>query len=1004
MATEFIHSLRAAGGDYTLGSTWEGNLQSDLTAAASKVFSHGGITGTVSHGATVTGQTSSATGTVTGVVTSTQIYLTSISGTFQSGEEFRVTAGNSVTSSDAGDSCLPVLECYNDWASGLDDKIKIDTSWTTSATNYPTIRAAAGHAHRGIPGTGFHIRKSDNFGILIDSDVDHVHLEYLDVDNTSTNANSVGVAFSNKTGHLIGCLVSAGGTAVTQIGDESVLRTSIAYDATDGLAMVSNSGSITVDNCIAANNSDEGFRQNGTATVNLRNCIAFNNGTNWSLLAGSWGGSNNAADDASTTTPPGTSPFLTDIVSGDFAGEPNNDFHLAFESNLIAEGVDPGTFTLDFDGDTFPATWPIGPDHAFAIHLVDVTSVYIANWGGGGGIDLVVPEAAGIQDDDVLIFDFTLRDGTGPIAFSAGTEIDNIDEGSFQTARYSIVAASESGAYTATAANWTGADGWGSCTVWRGVDPDDIFEPNYVEATHHLYQSGSTDGLTWTPKPITTETDGAMVVVSALIRNGGGSDVTAISVPSGYASAVEYVAGTTAVVAAEVSYKEKASLGVETVGDITVTLDTSNDVLGGLYTLALKPLAGGADVIPPNVSLPTTTAETRTGSTLGATTDEANGTSHCIVVANGDESLPTNAEVIAGTAPEQILKLTNKTITAAAAYTHDPFIGVAPGTTFGFVIVHVDAASNEDAGSRVEGTFTTLAAFTESEVFVGPTIPSTSILHYGSGTHTGANNAAALTTALTFTLDQLAGLLALNTTDVSQAFITGNTAGANSVVSGPLSGGTDNDWDTSDGFDLTAAIDNPDVVYCENQVSVVSEEAPIKWYMEDISTGLFSAEFDQTITGLTGVADGTYSVALADDGSVTLTLIDVTAPVLSSPTGTKTGHNTATGTVSTDEGNGILYYYASTNATETAATIKASGSSQAVSATGAQNVSFYGLTPATVYYAHYVHDDAIPNESNVVNSTSFTTDAAPVSSGGLVDDVATDVVNDLTIDLTSTFH
>jgi len=102
---------------------------------------------------------------------------------------------------------------------------------------------------------------------------------------------------------------------------------------------------------------------------------------------------------------------------------------------------------------------------------------------------------------------------------------------------------------------------------------------------------------------------------------------------------------------------------------------------------------------------------------------------------------------------------------------------------------------------------------------------------------------------------------------------------------------------------------------------------------------------------------------------------DTTAPILSSPTGTKTGSTTADGTVSTDEANGTLYYLASENATETAATIKA-GSSQAVTATGVQNVSFTGLTPSTLYYAHYVHDDAAINESNVQTSASFTTDAA----------------------------
>jgi hypothetical protein len=103
---------------------------------------------------------------------------------------------------------------------------------------------------------------------------------------------------------------------------------------------------------------------------------------------------------------------------------------------------------------------------------------------------------------------------------------------------------------------------------------------------------------------------------------------------------------------------------------------------------------------------------------------------------------------------------------------------------------------------------------------------------------------------------------------------------------------------------------------------------------------------------------------------------DVTAPVLSSPTAVQTGQTTANGTVTTDEGNGTLYFLASQNASENVATIKA-GSSQAVSATGAQNVSITGLTASTAYYLHYVHTDAASNDSNVVSSAQFTTAAVP---------------------------
>ena len=101
---------------------------------------------------------------------------------------------------------------------------------------------------------------------------------------------------------------------------------------------------------------------------------------------------------------------------------------------------------------------------------------------------------------------------------------------------------------------------------------------------------------------------------------------------------------------------------------------------------------------------------------------------------------------------------------------------------------------------------------------------------------------------------------------------------------------------------------------------------------------------------------------------------DVTAPILSNPTATVTGLFTATGTVITDEGDQTLYYYASTNSTELAATIKASGSNQIVTATGTQNVSLTGLLAGTTYYLHFVQDDSANNTSNVVSTSAFTTD------------------------------
>lgn len=118
-------------------------------------------------------------------------------------------------------------------------------------------------------------------------------------------------------------------------------------------------------------------------------------------------------------------------------------------------------------------------------------------------------------------------------------------------------------------------------------------------------------------------------------------------------------------------------------------------------------------------------------------------------------------------------------------------------------------------------------------------------------------------------------------------------------------------------------------------------------------------------------------VGTGGDAAPTSNPADTQAPTLTSPTGTATGATSASGTVSTNEGNGTLYWLASTSATATAAAVKA-GSSQAVSATGSQSVTVSGLTASTAYYMHYLHRDTAGNDSAVSTSASFTTNAVAV--------------------------
>lgn len=109
--------------------------------------------------------------------------------------------------------------------------------------------------------------------------------------------------------------------------------------------------------------------------------------------------------------------------------------------------------------------------------------------------------------------------------------------------------------------------------------------------------------------------------------------------------------------------------------------------------------------------------------------------------------------------------------------------------------------------------------------------------------------------------------------------------------------------------------------------------------------------------------------------------LDTTAPVLTSPTGAKTGSTTASGTVTSDEA-GIVRRYTSTSLTSPSIADHKSGSGavaflgQAMTAGIQAMAGITGLTASTTYYNHYLGSDAAPNDSAQVVSASFTTDAA----------------------------
>ena len=138
------------------------------------------------------------------------------------------------------------------------------------------------------------------------------------------------------------------------------------------------------------------------------------------------------------------------------------------------------------------------------------------------------------------------------------------------------------------------------------------------------------------------------------------------------------------------------------------------------------------------------------------------------------------------------------------------------------------------------------------------------------------------------------------------------------------------------------------------------------------------------------VADAATSPApsAVDSTQYTFPSGDTTAPILTSPTDAANGQTASTGSVTTDEANGTLYWVVTTSSTApSAAQVKngldATGSpsdgdanSQAVTVAGVQNITPSGLTASTSYTTHFMHEDAAGNQSAVVSASGFTTAGA----------------------------
>ena len=419
-ATEFICTIKAAGGDYNNLKDWENAVDSDLTDSRNVVFS-GTLTGTMADGANITGSISGAGGSVYHV-TATQIYVWANSGTFVSGENIQVDGSNYFTTSNAGDSPIAVAECYavND-TNGLSISGWGVTAGGTSATNYIVIRATSTGRHAGIWDDAKYRISAGTSTDVINTGESNVRIDGVQIYLSKDDAvDGNGIQIYGDTGgaqdiRISNCIIKGPGnfanitkkgifganTAVA--GSTARIWNNIIYDITG--AGASGYFGIYIRNanrtCYLYNNTIVNCKNYGIyrdlATGTAKNNITQDCADGYAPSSG-WSAetSNNLSDVASDAI--GTNP-VTAIVS--FVDKSGKNFHLA---SSVGGARDAGTnlstdtyisFLTDIDGNNRPSSWDIGADECMTAASGAILSGFVLN--GATGVSGVTVSLTGSE-------------------------------------------------------------------------------------------------------------------------------------------------------------------------------------------------------------------------------------------------------------------------------------------------------------------------------------------------------------------------------------------------------------------------------------------------------------------------------------------------------------------------------------------------------------------------------------------------------------------------------
>ena len=270
-----------------------------------------------------------------------------------------------------------VLECYDYDSSPLNEEVLI-AGWTTGASNYIVIKAAAGHGHEGVQGTGFHLSQGGLFKTTLENQQAYTRIEGLRVSNTRTSSNGDAIKENGGDGVQInGNICSVTSTVegacivLSKSGAPSprpIAMNNVCLSGYRGIGVGSFRDADILNNTVIGCVTGI-FSSSSGVDADVKNNVAHGNTTDWSTGTITGTVSHNRSEDGTT---PGTDTG-TDTVGDDFVTY-STDLTPANAGELDSNGTDTSlTVTIDITGTARSSDMDIGAyiaaAPAFAINL-----------------------------------------------------------------------------------------------------------------------------------------------------------------------------------------------------------------------------------------------------------------------------------------------------------------------------------------------------------------------------------------------------------------------------------------------------------------------------------------------------------------------------------------------------------------------------------------------------------------------------------------------------------